>query len=210
LTKLVTRKIGPNSTSGAYHDAVLAQGGITLANDSYNAADDRIYDTRGLLNVHTEINNSGLSSLSYRIETARIEYDTLDQLTDADFNKLLLDDTIIPDTNTESHDIINISPETTAIRIRLRRSSGITTTYGGIFAANEAQFGGTIISDLSPPITTSPEGQDVMIETILKAQRLDTKNILLNEILIELRKIHNQLEFMTDQELDEPEVKVEI
>lgn len=95
MTILTGRAKGSNSDTAVLHDAVLEAGAISINQDSYTAGLDRIYDIKGLVNVHVEIINSGSNPLTYKIEKARKNYNILTELTDADFNRNILPDTDI-------------------------------------------------------------------------------------------------------------------
>lgn len=88
MTDLVSRPLGVNSNFGVLHDAVLAAGGIVIDQDAYTSGLDRVYDVRGLKNMHVEITNFGATEngLTYKIEKARKTYDLLTDLTDLDFD----------------------------------------------------------------------------------------------------------------------------
>jgi len=92
---LVQRTTGPNTKSAVFHDKVLEDGGnITINQDSYVAALDRVYNVKGLKSVHVEIVNSGATNgLTFKIEKARKEFTDIATLADADFNQNILANT---------------------------------------------------------------------------------------------------------------------
>jgi len=94
---LVQRVNGPNIRTVTFHDKVLEDGGnITVNNDSYTALLDRVYNVKGLSNMHVEITNSGATNgLIYRIEKCRKEFTDISTLVDADFDALILANTIV-------------------------------------------------------------------------------------------------------------------
>lgn len=96
MTDLVSRTKGINSEDSIRHDSALADGGITVNSDPFASALDRIYDVRGLQNMHVEIiNEHATNGLIYRIEKARKDYATLSDLGDADFDLIFQGNTTI-------------------------------------------------------------------------------------------------------------------
>ncbi len=95
--KLVLRLKGFASRQATYHDKVLEDAGnITIDQDDYTAVLDRVYDVKGLANLHVEIVNTGTTNgLEYRIEKARKEFIAIANLVDADFNEEVKADTIV-------------------------------------------------------------------------------------------------------------------
>lgn len=94
MTILVGRVKGTNSDNGVLHDAVLEAGAINIDQDSYVAALDRIYDIKGLVNMHIEIENTNSTNgLTFKIENARKDFSLLSSLVDADFDKDILANT---------------------------------------------------------------------------------------------------------------------
>jgi len=118
-------------------DQALETGGITINQDAYTAGLDRIYDVRGMKNMHVEIKNTGANGLTYKIEKARKEFTDITTLVDADFDKDIKADTNVASITDDTSDIIDISPESTAIRIRVKRqTAGLTTTLAGFVSVN--------------------------------------------------------------------------
>lgn len=96
MTDLSDRSKGVNSDFGQLHDPVLQTGGITINSDSYSSTLDRIYDVRGLTNIHIEIENAhATNGLIYKIEKARINYGVISELVDADFDQNILGNTTV-------------------------------------------------------------------------------------------------------------------
>lgn len=95
MTDLTIRKRGPISGNSQYADAELQTGGIDVDQDAYTAGLDRIYNVKGLDNMHVEIKNTGIieNGLTYRIDKARNEVLTLSALVDADFDEEIKADT---------------------------------------------------------------------------------------------------------------------
>lgn len=133
----LTQRPGP-SQLGILHDPVLQTGAIAINQDAYTAGLDRIYDVRGLRNMYVEIQNTGgTNGLTYKIEKARKNFTLLTDLVDADFNKDVKADTNVAFGANDTNSIIDISPETTAIRIRVKRqAAGNDTTLAGILNTN--------------------------------------------------------------------------
>ncbi len=97
MTLLTARKRGPYSANTAYADAVLQAGAISVDQDAYTAGLDRIYDVKGLANIHIETENTDASNaFTYKIEKARKEYTTLASLIDADFDQNIKANTNVP------------------------------------------------------------------------------------------------------------------
>jgi len=135
----VQRVTGPNNRRVAFHDKVLEDGpDITIDQDAYTVGLERVYNVKGLSNMHTEIENTGgANGLTYTIEKARKEFIDITTLVDADFDEAILADTNVAFGTTDIQDTVDISPETTAIRIRVRReTSGMDTTMTGIVSVN--------------------------------------------------------------------------
>jgi len=133
---LLQRQDGPYSRFPTFYDRPLQDGAIPIDQDNYTPVLDRLYDVRGLNNQHIEIINTGPNGLTYTIENAAKEVPDINDLVDADFK------TIVADTNVASaasaiNDLIDISPESTAIRIRIKRqSSGQDTILAGDVSFN--------------------------------------------------------------------------
>lgn len=129
----------PNSDQrGVLHDSVLQTGEIAIDQDAYVAGLDRRYDVRGLRNMYIEIKNTGgANGLTYKIEKARKSFAKESDLVDADFNKDIKADTNVAFGVDDINSIVDISPETTAIRIRVKRqAAGNDTTLAGIVSTN--------------------------------------------------------------------------
>lgn len=92
---MVARTTGSLVRSAVFHDKVLEDGGnITINSDIYSSTLDRIYEVKGMKNVHIEINNSGATNgLTFKIENARKEFTDITTLVDADFNQDILGNT---------------------------------------------------------------------------------------------------------------------
>lgn len=138
MTVLTQRGKGANSSNGALYDAVLESGGITINQDAYTSGLDRVYDVKGLSNMVVEIQNTGgANGLTFKIEKARKEYSDITTLVDADFDEDILGDTNVAFGANSVQDIIDLSPQSTAVRIRVRRqTAGMDTTLAGFVAFN--------------------------------------------------------------------------
>ena len=138
MTDLISRTLGSNSKNSVLHDSVLQTGGILVDQNAYTAGLDRIYDVKGLANMYVMIKNTGgTNGLTYKIEKARKQVADITTLVDADFDKDIIADTIIAFGADDITDIIDISPESTAIRIRVKReTSGQDTTLAGFVLVN--------------------------------------------------------------------------
>ena len=136
MTVLSNRKQGPNDRNDGMADPLLQTGGIIINQDAYDSSLDRIYNVKGFKDAHSGINNDGASGLVYTIEGTRKEYQSLTTLVDTDFDDTILADTIVAAAAKNNKDIVDITPETTAIRVRIRReTAGVNTTLSGIFSA---------------------------------------------------------------------------
>ncbi len=77
-----------------YADPLLQTGAISINSDAYTSVLDRIYDVKGLTNIHVEIENTGATDgLTFKIEKARKEFTDITTLVDADFNENILSNT---------------------------------------------------------------------------------------------------------------------
>lgn len=135
---LIQRKRGAFNRKVTLHDALLQTGSIAIDQDAFTSGLDRIYDVKGLTNIHVEIENTGgANGLTFKIEKARKEFTDISTLTDADFDQDVVVDTNVAFGATSINDIVDISPETTAIRIRVKRqTAGQDTTLAGIVSVN--------------------------------------------------------------------------
>lgn len=96
MTDLVQRLVGPNVKSASFHDVTLEAGAINVNSDTYGAPLDRIYNTKGLKNIHIEIENTNATNgLIFKIEKSRKEYLVLSSLGDADFDQDILGNTTV-------------------------------------------------------------------------------------------------------------------
>lgn len=120
---LLQRRRGAFSRKTAYQDTALQTGGIAVDQDAYSPGLDRVYDVRGLDSMHSEIENTGANPLTYTIEAARKEFADIATLVDADFDLVLVPDTNVPNGTKNNQNIIAISPESTVIRIRIKRQN---------------------------------------------------------------------------------------
>lgn len=143
MTILTGRSKGTNSDVGVLQDSALQTGGITVDQDAYSTDPDsttldRVYDVKGLDNMHVEIENTGgANGLTYTIVNARKEFTNISTLVDADFDEEILADTNVAFGATNIQDVIDITPETTAIRIKIKRqTAGLDTTLAGIVSIN--------------------------------------------------------------------------
>ena len=138
VIKLDLRVKGAYSGNSSYYDKALKAGAITINQDAYSAGLDRIYDVKGLKNMHVEIENTGgANGLTFKIEKARKEFSDIATLADADFDQDILADTNVAFGATNIQDVVDISPESTAIRIRVKRqAAGLDTTLAGIVSVN--------------------------------------------------------------------------
>jgi len=119
-------------------DAVLQTGGITIDQNAYTAGLDRVYNVEGLNNMHVEIKNTGgANGLTFKIEKARKQVEDVSTLVDADFDKDILADTNVAFGADSIQDIVDITPESIAIRIRVKRqAAGLDTTLAGFVSVN--------------------------------------------------------------------------
>ena len=123
------------------YDSALQTGAIDIDADGYTVALDRVYNVKGLNNMHTEIENTGgANGLTYTIEGSSKQYagnDPVGLVADADYDEVIIGDTNVAFGTTDKNDIIDISPELTTIRIRVKRqTSALDTTLAGIVNIN--------------------------------------------------------------------------
>jgi len=136
---LVLRQSRNTVRTGVYHDKDLEDAGnITINNDNYVAAQDRVYNVKGFRNMNIKIENTGgTNGLEYTIEGSSDEFDKVSELQDADFDDVIKADTVVAFGDTVRDDVIDISPQSTAIRIRIKReTAGQDTTLQGIVSTN--------------------------------------------------------------------------
>lgn len=93
----LTQNRGPATDRLLLFDAALQTGNILINQNDYDSSLDRIYEVRGLSNLHVEIENSGQTEegLIYRIENARKVVESITNLVDADFDEELKADTTV-------------------------------------------------------------------------------------------------------------------
>lgn len=138
LTDLVRRFPATNKQSfqPVSADPVLEVGAILIDQDAYTDGLERRYDVRGFANMHLNISNDGANGLTYSIGKASKEVDDVADLVDADFSNLLTDENVASGA-VDIRDIIGISPESTSIRIQIRRqTSAQDTTMSGVASFN--------------------------------------------------------------------------
>lgn len=143
MTDLTIRERGPISANSQYADAALQTGAIAVDQDAYSTTPDftvldRVYNVKGLDNMHIEIENTGgANGLTFTIVNTKKEFKVISTLVDADFTGEILADTNVAFGATSIQDIVDISPETTAIRIKIKRqTAGQDTTLVGIVSVN--------------------------------------------------------------------------
>lgn len=126
----------PTSKLPNFYDKLLQDGGIAINLDAYNPSLDRLYDVRGHANMHVTIINQGANGLTYTIQAASKEFTDINTLQDADYSEIK-PDTDVATATEDFANIIDISPESTAIRIRFKRqAAGQNTTMAGTVAVN--------------------------------------------------------------------------
>jgi len=138
LTDLVRRFPATNKQSfqPVSADPVIETGAILIDQDAYTIPLERRYDVRGFANMHLRISNDGANGLTYSIGKASKEVDDVSTLVDADFTNLLTDEDVASGAF-DVRDLIGISPESTSIRIQIRRqSAGQDTTFSGVASFN--------------------------------------------------------------------------
>ncbi len=143
MTELFIRKRGPISGNSTYFDKVLQAGAIPVDQDNYSTDPnssplDRVLEVKGLDKMHVEIENTGgTNGLDFRIESVRKEFEKISDLVNADFDNELKADTTVAFGATNILNVSAISPETTAIRILIKRqTAGQDTTIAGIVSVD--------------------------------------------------------------------------
>lgn len=136
LIGLIQRFPSKSSNQPVTRDEALEEGGIVINDDNFSDALERRYDVRGLKNQHIEIKNDGANGVTYSIGKASREVDDVSTLVDADFTDLLTDEDIVAGSS-DVRDIIDISPESTAIRLQFKRTTASQdTTISGVSSFN--------------------------------------------------------------------------
>lgn len=136
---LIKRLIGNLVRDATFFDESLETGGnITIDQNNYTSGLDRVYNVKGMSNMHVETENTGgTNGLTYTIEATSKEFRVLSDLDDADFSNVIKADTNVAFGVTVVDDVIDISPQSTAIRVRVKRqSAGDDTTRQGIVSTN--------------------------------------------------------------------------
>ena len=136
---LLQRPTGRYGREPVFFDKALQDGAITIDQNAYTTGLDRLYDVRGKKNIHVVIKNTGgANGLTFTIEGADEKYDSISSLVDADFDNVIKADTNVAfGTSAPPDDIIDISPESTAIRIRVKRqTTALDTTLAGVVSVN--------------------------------------------------------------------------
>lgn len=102
MTKLTIRERGVISGNSQYADALLQAGAIAVDQDNYSTDPDsspldRVFNIKGLDNMHVEIENTGLTEngLIFTIEKCRKEFKVISELVDADFDEVVVADTTV-------------------------------------------------------------------------------------------------------------------
>lgn len=143
MTNLTQRVLGAFSRQTAFADPLLQTGAISVNQDNYSTDPDstvldRVYDVKGLSNMHVAIKNTGgTNGLTYKITNTEKEFTDITTLVDADFDEVIKADTIVAFGAKDTNDIVDISPESTAIRILVKRQTTLlNTTLAGFVSAN--------------------------------------------------------------------------
>lgn len=111
-------------------------GNVPIDQNNYIETSERRYDVRGFANMHLEISNDGANGVTYSIGKASKEVDDVATLSDSDFTDLLTDFDVASGI-VDVRDIVDISPESTAIRIQLKRTTaGQDTAISGVASFN--------------------------------------------------------------------------
>jgi len=143
LTDLSIRKRGLISANSTYFDKALQDGAIVVEQDNYSINPDstvldRVYNVKGLDNMPVKIKNTGgVNGLVFTIVNTSKEFTEISELVEADFDGEIVEDTIVAFGESSLQDIIDISPQSTAIRIKIKReSAGQNTTLAGDISAD--------------------------------------------------------------------------
>ena len=135
MTKLDIRDRGVISGNSAYFDKALEAGTIAVDQDNYSTTPDstpldRVYNVKGLNNMPVKIQNTGgANGLTFTIVSTSQEFETISDLVEADFDNEIVADTNIAFGASSVQDIIDVSPQSTAIRIKIKReTAGQDTT----------------------------------------------------------------------------------
>jgi len=138
LTKLDIRDRGVISGNSTYFDKALEAGAIAVDQDNYSTTPDstvldRVYNVKGLDNMPVKINNTGgTNGLTFTIVATSKEFENITELVEADFDNEIVADTNVAFGASSVQDIIDISPQSTAIRIKIKReTAGLDTILAG-------------------------------------------------------------------------------
>lgn len=125
VIQLTKRTKGFHERGQVLHDPALQVGNILIDQDNYDSSLDRIYDVNGLKNMHIALEETGgVNGFTYKIDRTEKEVDDLSTLVDADFDKdIVTDVSVATGTKAAANDIVDISPESKAIRIRVKRTT---------------------------------------------------------------------------------------
>jgi len=137
--KTLKRQSTPSKDATVYFsDPEFQTGGITIDQDAYTAGLDRVYDVRGLKNMNITVRNTGgANGLTYTIEGSRKNFVNVSTLIDADFDNIIKADTNVAFGAFDTNNIVDISPETSSIRLRVKRQiTVLDTTLAGEAQAN--------------------------------------------------------------------------
>jgi hypothetical protein len=111
--------------------------GVAVDDDAYDTGTfvDRDYEVRGFLDMAIVLVNIGLNGITYTVQEARKDFDSIDtDLVDADFTNVVghTDVNIPASSESASYILIRLSADVTAVRLRARRTlAGQSSTLQG-------------------------------------------------------------------------------
>ena len=143
MTEFTVRERGKISGNSTYFDKALEDGAIPVNQDNYSVNPDstpldKVYNVKGLNNMPTRIKNTGgANGLTFTIVGTSKEFKDITELAEADFDNEIVADTNVAFGANSVQDVVNLSPQSTAIRIKIKRqTAGQDTTLAGDVGVN--------------------------------------------------------------------------
>jgi len=121
---LVAKKSGAYSGNTIYHDKGLADTALTVDNAAFAAAQDRLYDVKGLEEIWAQFKNTGANSIDMLIQKSHKEFTDIADLVDADFATEVAEAAIAAAAKSTAFTKVQLTPEITALRFRFKETAG--------------------------------------------------------------------------------------
>ncbi len=130
---LVPRKKSPYSHNTEYHDKDYEDdAGILIDSDAFDFI--RKFSVKGLGSVYIEIENIGSNGIEFRVQKARREFVSLDEIVSGMWNAVSGVVAVAPG-NIGTTGLIRTTPEATALRLQIRREdAGLNSTVKGVIS----------------------------------------------------------------------------